>query len=45
VPIVVEELRAGESQFSGTAHTILVNAHGALVEMSVSLVQGQTVVL
>ncbi len=45
VPVIVEGQRAGKSPFSDTTHTIVVNAHGALVEVSVSLEQGQTVVL
>ena len=45
VPVIVEGQRGGKSQFSDTTHTIVVNAHGALVEMSVSVAQGQTVTL
>ena len=36
---------ANKSPFSEETHTIVVNAHGALVEMSVSLDQGQIVSL
>jgi hypothetical protein len=45
VPVIVEGRPAGKPPLSETTHTIIVNAHGALVELSVSLEQGQTVTL
>ena len=45
VPIVVEGQLAGKSEFSEKTHTIVVNAHGALVELTASLEQGQIVVV
>lgn len=45
VRVVVEGKLAGKSPFSEETHTIVVNAHGALVEMAVSLDQGQAVTL
>ncbi len=45
VRVILEGKLANKSPFSEETHTIIVNAHGALVEMSVSLDQGQTVTL
>ena len=45
VPVVVEGLLANQSKFSETSKTIVVNAHGALVELNAPLVQGQTIML
>ena len=45
VRVVVEGQLADKSPFSEETHTIVVNAHGALVEMRVSLDQGQIVSL
>jgi hypothetical protein len=45
VRVVVEGKLANKSPLSEETHTIVVNAHGALVEMSVSLDQGQVVSL
>jgi hypothetical protein len=45
VRVVVEGKLANKSPFSEETHTIVVNAHGALVEMSTSLDQGQVVTL
>jgi hypothetical protein len=45
VRVVVEWNRPKKSPFSEETHTIVVNAHGALVEMSASLDQGQIVTL
>jgi hypothetical protein len=45
VRVVVDGKLANKSPFSEETHTIVVNAHGALVEMSTSLDQGQTVTL
>ena len=45
VRVVVEGKLANKSTFSEETHTIVVNAHGALVEMSASLDQGQAVTL
>ncbi|HEV7966343.1 MAG TPA: hypothetical protein VGP19_02165 [Candidatus Acidoferrales bacterium] len=45
VRVVVEGKLANKSPFREEAHTIVVNAHGALVELSTSLEQGQTVTL
>jgi len=41
----VEGQRAGNSKFSEAAQTVVVNAHGALVELIMSLEQGQTIML
>jgi hypothetical protein len=43
VRVVVEWQLPTKSPFSEETHTIVVNAHGALVEMSVSPDQGQVV--
>ena len=45
VRIVVEGTLANKSPFSEETHTIIVNAHGALVEMGTSLEQGQIVTM
>ena len=45
VRVVVEGKLANKSPFSEETHTIVVNAHGALVEMSTSLDQGLVVTL
>jgi hypothetical protein len=45
VRVVVEGKRADKSPFSDETHTIIVNAHGALVEMNIPLEQGQPVTL
>ena len=45
VRVVVEGQLPNKSPFSEETHTIVVNAHGALVEMKVSLDQGQIVTL
>jgi hypothetical protein len=45
VLVVVQGKLAKKSPFSEETHTIVVNAHGALVEMSASLDQGQIVSL
>jgi hypothetical protein len=45
VRVVVEGKRANKSPFSEETHTIVLNAHGALVEMTISLDQGQIVTL
>ena len=45
VRVIVEGKLADESPFSEETRTIVVNAHGALVEMNVSLDQGQIVIL
>ncbi|MGH9678996.1 MAG: hypothetical protein ACRD4Y_03520 [Candidatus Acidiferrales bacterium] len=41
----MEGRRANQSSFSEQAHTVIVNAHGALVEMGTSLETGQSVTL
>jgi hypothetical protein len=43
VRVVVEGQLPNKSPFNEETHTIVVNAHGALVEMKVSLDQGQIV--
>jgi hypothetical protein len=43
VQVLVEGKLANKSPFSEVTHTIVVNAHGALVEMSTSLDSGQIV--
>lgn len=43
VRVVVEGKLPNKSALSEDTHTIVVNAHGALVEMSAALDQGQTV--
>jgi hypothetical protein len=45
VRIVVEGRVAGDASFSEKTHTIVVNAHGALVEMSIAPDQGRTLIL
>jgi hypothetical protein len=45
VRVAVEGKLSDNSPFNEETHTIVVNAHGALVEMSVSLEQGQIVTL
>jgi hypothetical protein len=45
VRVVVEGKRLNQSPFNEETHTIVLNAHGALVEMSLSLEQGQIVSL
>jgi hypothetical protein len=45
VQVVVQGKLANKSSFSEQTHTIVVNAHGALVEMRASLEQGQTISL
>jgi hypothetical protein len=45
VRVVVEGRLPDKSPFREETHTIVVNAHGALVEMNVSLDQGLTVTL
>ena len=45
VRVVVEGKRANQSAFTEETHTIVLNAHGALVEMSAALDQGQVVSL
>jgi hypothetical protein len=45
IPIHVEGVLANKSEFSEEAQTIVVNGHGALVEMAASLDPGQRIVL
>jgi hypothetical protein len=45
VRVVIEGKLAGKSSFSEETHTIVVNAHGALVELGMSLDQDQAVTL
>jgi len=45
VPIVVEGQLPNKTKFSENARTVVVNAHGALVELGVTLEQGQVVIL
>jgi hypothetical protein len=45
VRVVVEGKLANKSPFTEETQTIVVNAHGALVELTTSLDQGQTVTL
>ena len=45
VRVVVEGRLANNPPFSEETRTIVVNAHGALVEMTISLDQGQVVTL
>ena len=45
VRVVVEGKVANKPPFSEETHTIVVNAHGALVELGISLDQGQVVTL
>ena len=45
VPVVVEGKLANKSEFSEKAQTVVVNAHGALVELGLSLEPGQHFIL
>jgi hypothetical protein len=45
IPVVVEGELANKSGFSEEGHTVVVNAHGALVELGVSLEPEQRVLL
>jgi hypothetical protein len=45
VSVIVEGKLANKSPFSEQTHTIVINAHGALVEMGISLDQGLVVSL
>jgi len=45
VRVILEGIRANQSPFSEETHTIVVNTHGALVQLSFPLDQGQTVTL
>ena len=45
VRVVVEGQLPNKTRFTEETHTIVVSAHGALVEMGVSLDQGQIVTL
>ena len=45
VRVIVEGKLANKTPFREETHTIVVNAHGALVEMSTSLDPGQSVTL
>jgi hypothetical protein len=45
IPVLIQGRTANKSEFSETAHTVVVNAHGALVEMGMPLDQGQRVML
>ncbi len=45
VQVVVEGKLAGQAPLNEETHTIVLNAHGALVVLSVSLEQGQIVTL
>jgi hypothetical protein len=45
VRVVVEGKLANKSPFSEETHTIVLNAHGALVEMGLALDQGQAVTM
>lgn len=45
VRVIVEGKLPSKSTFSEEAHTIVVNAHGALIEIDHSLDQGQIVTL
>lgn len=45
IPVDVEGKLPNKSEFSERAQTIVVNAHGALVELGISLDPGQRVVL
>jgi hypothetical protein len=45
IPVVVEWQLANKSECSERAQTVVVNAHGALVELGVSLDTGQRVLL
>jgi hypothetical protein len=45
VRVVVEGTLPNKKPFSEDTHTIVLNAHGALIELGVSLDHGQTVTL
>jgi hypothetical protein len=45
VRVILEGKLANQSPFSEETHTIVINAHGALVEISVPLDQGQVLIL
>jgi hypothetical protein len=45
VPVIVKGNLANKSDFSEATRTIVVNAHGALVELEATLQPGQTVIL
>ena len=45
VPIVIEADRPGKPRLTENTHTIVVNAHGALIQMRTSLDHGQIVTL
>jgi hypothetical protein len=45
VRVILEGIRANQSPFSEETHTIVINTHGALVELSFPLDQGQIVTL
>ena len=45
VRVILEGKLANNKPFSEETHTIVVNAHGALIEMSNSLEHGQTVTI
>ena len=45
VRIIVEGTLLNQKPFREDTHTIIVNAHGALVEMESSLEQGQSVIM
>jgi hypothetical protein len=43
VPVLVEGKLANETPFQEEAHTSVLNAHGALMQMTIQLEQGQMV--
>jgi hypothetical protein len=45
VPVILEGQLPNKKSFSENAFTVVVNAHGALIELRVPLNQGQTVTL
>jgi hypothetical protein len=45
VPVIVKGQLANKSDFSETTKTVVLNAHGALVELEAALEAGQTVIL
>ncbi|MBZ5658955.1 MAG: hypothetical protein LAO08_00975 [Acidobacteriia bacterium] len=45
IAVQVQGRLANKSEFSENAHTVVVNAHGALVELGIPLDQGQRVIL
>jgi hypothetical protein len=45
ISVAIEGRLANKTEFSENAHTVVVNAHGALVEMGMPLDQGQRVIL